>query len=57
MVNSIDDRDEQIQLIKQRLHQFLDALEKIDPEKTELDDIDYLLAMIEDMEVKLLQVK
>ncbi|MET3698673.1 hypothetical protein SAMN05877753_10493 [Bacillus oleivorans] len=56
MANSIQ-KDEPIQLLKQRLHLFLETLENIDPEETELEDIDRLLAMIEDMEVKLQQVK
>ena len=57
MANSIHEKDRPIQVLKQRLHLFLDELDKIDPEETELEDIDRLLAMIEDMEAKLQQVK
>lgn len=49
--------DEQIELLKERLHNFLDALETIDPEETKIEDIDRLLAMIEEIETKLQQVK
>ncbi|GAA0341927.1 SE1561 family protein [Bacillus carboniphilus] len=57
MAETVKKNDEQIQALKQRLHKFLDAIETIDPEETNLEDIDRLLSMIEDIEEKLQQVK
>ena len=36
---------------------FLDVLDSIDPENTELDDIDRLIGMIDDLETKCEQFK
>lgn len=38
--------------MKQRLNMFLDVLEAIEPEETELEDIDRLIEMIDDLETK-----
>lgn len=38
--------------MKQRLNMFLDVLDAIEPEETELEDIDRLIEMIDDLESK-----
>jgi hypothetical protein len=45
-------KDAQVDFLKQRLNMFLDVLDAIDPEETDLDDIDRLISMLDDMESK-----
>jgi hypothetical protein len=46
------DKNSQVSFLKQRLNMFLDVLEEIDPEDTDLDDIDNLISMIDELENK-----
>jgi hypothetical protein len=46
------DKNSQVGFLKQRLNMFLDVLEQIDPEDTDLDDIDNLIKMIDELENK-----
>lgn len=46
------DKNSQVNFLKQRLNMFIDVLDAIDPEDTDLDDIDRLLSMLDDMESK-----
>ena len=46
------DKNSQVDFLKQRLNMFLDVLDAIDPEDTDLEDIDRLISMLDDMESK-----
>ncbi|MBX9975531.1 SE1561 family protein [Cytobacillus firmus] len=52
MGSPIQDKNSQVTFLKQRLNMFLDVLEAIEPEDTELEDIDRLIEMIDDLESK-----
>ncbi|GLB59914.1 SE1561 family protein [Cytobacillus sp. NCCP-133] len=52
MGSPIQDKNSQVIFLKQRLNMFLDVLEAIEPEDTELEDIDRLIEMIDDLESK-----
>ncbi|KUP08946.1 hypothetical protein Q73_01195 [Bacillus coahuilensis m2-6] len=52
MGNAIHDKDSQLDYLKNRLNMFVDVLDSIDPEHTDLEDIDRLINMIDDIEVK-----
>jgi hypothetical protein len=47
-----DDKNSQVSFLKQRLNMFIDVLDAIDPEDTDLEDIDRLISMLDDMESK-----
>ncbi len=57
MGKSISNQDQQVTYLKERLHIFLEVLDAIEPETTELEDIDRLIAMMDDLEVKMEQFK
>ena len=48
----IQDKNDQVTFLKHRLNMFLDVLDAIEPENTEIDDIDRLIDMIDDIESK-----
>jgi len=50
--NAVSDQNLQLTYLKTRLNMFLEVLEAIDPETTELEDIDRLIQMIDDLEMK-----
>jgi hypothetical protein len=50
--NLINDKNKQVTFLKQKLNMFLDMLEAIDPEHTDLDDIDRMIAVVDEMESK-----
>ncbi len=50
--NAVSDQNLQLSYLKARLNMFLEVLEAIDPETTELEDIDRLIQMIDDLEMK-----
>jgi len=52
MGTPITDKNNQITFLKQRLNMFLGVLESIEPEDMQLDDIDRLLEIIDELEVK-----
>jgi hypothetical protein len=54
---AIEERDSQVSYLKTRLNMFLEVLDSIDPENTELEDIDRLIGMIDDLEMKCEQFK
>ena len=54
---SIIDKEQQVLYMKQRLNIFLEVLEAIEPENTELEDIDRLIAMVDDLDDKMQQFK
>jgi hypothetical protein len=47
-----NDKNAQVTFLKQRLNMFLDVLEAIDPEETDLDDVDRLISIIDELESK-----
>lgn len=47
----------QVSFLKQRLNMFLETLDSINPEDTDLDDIDRLIAMVDDLEAKVQEFK
>lgn len=49
----ISDKDQQVNYLKERLQIFLEVLDAIDPETTELEDIDRLIQMMDDLEDKM----
>ncbi|MFJ7724991.1 SE1561 family protein [Neobacillus sp. NPDC097160] len=52
MGNPIQDKNSQVDFLKQRLNMFIDVLDAIDPEDADLEDIDRLISMLDDMESK-----
>lgn len=57
MGNAIHDKDSQISYLKNRLNMFLEVIDSMDPEATDLDDIDRLIEMLDDLEGKYDQFK
>lgn len=49
----ISNKDQQVTYLKERLQIFLQVLDAIDPETTELQDIDQLIQMMDDLEQKM----
>lgn len=52
MGSPVQDKNQQVTFLKQRLNMFIDVLDAIDPEDTDLEDIDRLISMLDDMESK-----
>ena len=48
----IQDKETQVVYLKERLNIFMEVLDSIDPEETEVEDIDRLIEMIDDIELK-----
>lgn len=57
MGKSITNKEQQVSYMKQRLNMFLEVLDAIEPENTELEDIDRLIAMVDDLDEKMQQFK
>ncbi|KOS71549.1 hypothetical protein AEA09_00635 [Lysinibacillus contaminans] len=55
MSKPITDKEQQVTYLKERLEIFLEVLDAIDPETTELEDIDRLIQMMDDLEDKMEQ--
>ena len=53
MSNPITNKEQQVTYLKERLEIFLEVLDAIDPETTELEDIDRLIQMMDDLEQKM----
>ncbi|NHM31484.1 SE1561 family protein [Neobacillus terrae] len=53
MGSQLNDKNKQVDFLKQRLNMFLDVLDAIEPEDTELDDIDRLIGIVDEMETKI----
>ena len=53
MSNPITNKEQQVNYLKERLEIFLEVLDSIDPETTELEDIDRLIKMMDDLEEKM----
>lgn len=52
-MNPINNKEQQVNYLKERLEIFLEVLDAIDPETTELEDIDRLIKMMDDLELKM----
>ncbi|MGE7602685.1 SE1561 family protein [Peribacillus sp. NPDC097675] len=57
MGKSITDKSDQLSYLKERLTMFMEVLDHIEPESTELEDIDRLIGMLDDLEDKVVQFK
>ncbi|MBD8069942.1 SE1561 family protein [Bacillus sp. PS06] len=57
MGNAVHDKDSQIDYLKNRLNMFIEVIDSLDPENTELEDIDRLIKMLDDLEFKYDQFK
>lgn len=55
MGKSITDKEQQVIYMKQRLNMFLEVLDSIEPETAELEDIDRLIAMVDELDGKMQQ--
>ncbi|TAA71756.1 SE1561 family protein [Planococcus salinarum] len=55
MGKSITDKEKQVIYMKQRLNMFLEVLDSIEPETAELEDIDRLIAMVDELDGKMQQ--
>ena len=53
----IPDKNMQMNFLKQRLNMFLETLDAINPENTDLEDIDRLIEMVDDLETKVQEFK
>jgi len=50
MDNTIFNNGSQVEYLKNRLNAFLEIIDTLDPESTELEDIDRLIQMLDDLE-------
>jgi len=53
----ISNPEQQVSYLKDRLQMFLEVLDSIEPETTNLEDIDRLIQMMDDLELKMEQFK
>ncbi|MGX9135982.1 SE1561 family protein [Rummeliibacillus sp. JY-2-4R] len=53
MSKAITDKEQQVTYLKERLQIFMEVLDAIDPETADLEDIDRLIAMMDDLEDKM----
>ena len=53
MSKSITGKEQQVNYLKERLQIFVEVLDAIDPETADLQDIDRLIAMMDDLEDKM----
>ncbi|MFF5996703.1 SE1561 family protein [Lysinibacillus sp. KU-BSD001] len=53
MSNPLTNKEQQVTYLKERLEIFLEVLDAIDPETTDLEDIDRLIKMMDDLEEKM----
>ncbi|MDI2587113.1 MULTISPECIES: SE1561 family protein [unclassified Psychrobacillus] len=57
MGKQISNPEQQVSYLKDRLQMFLEVLDTIEPESTEIEDIDRLIQMMDDLELKMEQFK
>jgi hypothetical protein len=57
MGKATTDKESQLSYLKNRLEMFMDVIDLLDPESAEIDDIDRLIKILDDMEVKVEQFK
>ncbi|MBU8678932.1 hypothetical protein KM873_19115 [Bacillus subtilis] len=52
MGNAVNNKDQQIDYLKNRLDMFMNVIDSLDPEVTDVEDIDRLISMLDDLEAK-----
>lgn len=52
MGNAVHDKDSQLKYLKTRLNMFMNVIDSMDPESTDVDDIDRLIKMLDELEIK-----
>lgn len=52
MGKAIHGKDSQLTYLKNRLNMFLEVIDTLDPESTDVEDIDRLIGMLDDLEGK-----
>lgn len=52
MGNAVTEQERQIDYLKNRLEMFMTVIDSIDPESTEVEDVDRLLKMVDEIEEK-----
>ncbi|MCY8826368.1 SE1561 family protein [Bacillus atrophaeus] len=52
MGNAVNNKDQQIDYLKNRLDMFMNVIDSLDPESTDVEDIDRLISMLDDLEAK-----
>ena len=57
MGKPIYSKDDQMNFLKQRLTMFLEVLENLDPEDADLEDVDRLIEILDELEIKCQQFK
>ncbi len=57
MGSPINDKNKQVVFLKKRLDMFAELLEAIDPEETDLEDIDRMIQIVEEMDAKCREFK
>jgi hypothetical protein len=57
MGKAADSKDSQVDYLKNRLNMFIEVVDSLDPEATDLEDIDRLIEMLDDLEGKYNQFK
>ncbi|CAH0345190.1 SE1561 family protein [Bacillus sp. CECT 9360] len=57
MGKSITNKDDQLIYLKERLSMFMEVIDNIEPEHTGLEDIDRLISLIDELEIKVEQFK
>jgi ribosome biogenesis GTPase A len=55
--NAVHDKDSQLKYLKTRLNMFMNVIDSMDPESTDVEDIDRLIKMLDELEVKQEQFK
>ncbi|WP_050614018.1 SE1561 family protein [Bacillus testis] len=57
MGKPIMNKDDQMNFLKQRLTMFIEVLDTIDPEDANLEDVDRLIEILDELELKCEQFK
>ncbi|KKB73571.1 MULTISPECIES: SE1561 family protein [Bacillus] len=52
MGNAVTDKAQQVNYLKNRLDMFMSVIDSLDPESTDIEDIDRLIGMLDDLEAK-----
>ncbi|MER3127034.1 SE1561 family protein [Bacillus pumilus] len=52
MGKAADNKEQQVDYLKNRLDMFMNVIDSLDPESTDVEDIDRLIQMIDDLEAK-----
>lgn len=57
MGKPIFEKEDQVNFLKHRLTMFLEVLDNLDPEEADLEDVDRLIEILDELEVKCEQFK